>query len=64
MILFCRLAVLDQVLASRTFLVGERLSLADLAMATTLVPAFRSQDKLWSSTHAIKISIHPVLPSQ
>ena len=39
---YCRLDVLDQVLTSRTFLVGERLSLADLAMATTLLPAFRS----------------------
>merc|ERR1712083_678930 len=47
-----KLAVLDQVLASRTFLVGERLSLADLAMATTLVPAFRHVlDGEWRSRH-------------
>ena len=40
--------MLDQVLRSRTFLVGERLSLADLAMATTLLPAFRSHDSFGS----------------
>merc|ERR1719237_1102876 len=47
-----RLDVLDQVLTSRTFLVGERLSLADLAMATTLLPAFRNVlDEEWRSQH-------------
>ena len=36
-----RLSVLNQQLVSRTFLVGERLTLADLAMAVTLLPAFQ-----------------------
>ena len=35
-----RLAALDTRLASATFLVGERLSLADLSTALTLLPAF------------------------
>ena len=44
--LIARLAILNETLAHRTFLVGERLSLADLAMATTLVSAFRCRDLL------------------
>ena len=35
-----RLAALDQFLVTRTFLVGERISLADIGMAVTLLPAF------------------------
>ena len=44
--LIARLAILNETLAHRTFLVGERLSLADLAIATTLVSAFRCRDLL------------------
>merc|ERR1712156_1192168 len=47
-----RLAILNETLAHRTFLVGERLSLADLSMATTLVSAFRYVlDEEWRSRH-------------
>ena len=35
-----RLAALEQYLVTRTFLVGERVSLADIGMAVTLVSAF------------------------
>merc|ERR1719427_1987321 len=35
-----RLAVLDKQLVTRTFLVGERISLADIGMALNLLPAF------------------------
>ena len=35
-----RLTVLNDQLASRTFLVGERISLADLSVAISLLPAF------------------------
>ena len=38
--LLARLEALNTQLVSRTFLVGERLSLADIAMAITLVPAY------------------------
>jgi len=38
--LLTRLSVLDQSLKTRTFLVGERISLADIATAFTLLPAF------------------------
>jgi glutathione S-transferase len=35
-----RLRILDTVLLSRTFLVGERLTLADAALCLTLLPAY------------------------
>ena len=38
--LLARLEALNTQLVSRTFLVGERLSLADIAMAIALVPAY------------------------
>ena len=38
--LLARLEALDQSLSTRTYLVGERISLADLSVALTLVPAF------------------------
>ncbi len=38
--LLVRLRVLDTVLLSRTFLVGERLTLADAALCLTLLPAY------------------------
>jgi len=47
-----RLAALDQYLVTRTFLVGERISLADLGMAVTLLPAFTQVlDPAFRSSH-------------
>ena len=51
LMLIARLAILNETLAHRTFLVGERLSLADLAMAITLVSAFRCRDLLGYWVH-------------
>ncbi|CAB3397574.1 unnamed protein product [Caenorhabditis bovis] len=39
--LFAQLQVLDKILVSKTFLVGERLSLADISVALDLLPAFQ-----------------------
>jgi elongation factor 1-gamma len=47
-----RLAALDTALATRTFLVGERLTLADLATALALLPAFRRMlEPEWRAQH-------------
>eukprot|EP00092_Neocalanus_flemingeri_P029292 GFUD01031804.1.p1 GENE.GFUD01031804.1~~GFUD01031804.1.p1 ORF type:complete len:1403 (+),score=482.68 GFUD01031804.1:67-4275(+) len=47
-----RLAALDQFLVTRTFLVGERISLADIGMAVTLLPAFTQVlDQAFRSSH-------------
>ena len=53
--LIARLAILNETLAHRTFLVGERLSLADLVMATTLVSAFRCRDLLGSFSEILNL---------
>ena len=55
LMLIVRLAILNETLAHRTFLVGERLSLADLAMATTLVSAFRCRDLLGSFSEILNL---------
>ncbi|PIO66663.1 hypothetical protein TELCIR_11616, partial [Teladorsagia circumcincta] len=39
--LFAQLTHLDEILLSKTFLVGERLSLADISVALDLLPAFQ-----------------------
>lgn len=39
--LFAQLAQLNKVLVTKTFLVGERLTLADISVALNLLPAFR-----------------------
>ncbi|KAK6057097.1 glutathione S-transferase protein [Cooperia oncophora] len=39
--LFAQLTHLDEILLSKTFLVGERLSLADVSVALDLLPAFQ-----------------------
>lgn len=39
--LFAQLQLLDKILVSKTFLVGERLSLADVSVALDLLPAFQ-----------------------
>jgi len=47
-----RLAALDQFLVTKTFLVGERISLADIGMAVTLLPAFTQVlDQAFRSSH-------------
>lgn len=47
-----RLAALDQFLVTRTFLVGERISLADIGMAVTLLPAFTQVlDEAFRTSH-------------
>ena len=55
LMLIVRLAILNETLAHRTFLVGERLSLADLSMATTLVSAFRCRDLLGSFSEILNL---------
>merc|ERR1711892_1408195 len=50
--LVVRLAALDQFLVTRTFLVGERISLADIGMAMALIPAFTEVlDQAFRSSH-------------
>lgn len=39
--LYAQLALLDKYLVSRTYLAGERLSLADISVALNLLPAFQ-----------------------
>merc|ERR1719474_2645502 len=47
-----RLDVLDKCLVTKTFLVGERISLADIGMAMTLLPAFTEVlDQAFRSSH-------------
>merc|ERR1719422_2693706 len=50
--LVARLDVLDKFLVTKTFLVGERISLADIGMAMTLLPAFTEVlDQAFRSSH-------------
>jgi len=50
--LVARLDVLDKCLVTKTFLVGERISLADIGMAMTLLPAFTEVlDQAFRSSH-------------
>merc|ERR1711874_692510 len=50
--LLARLDVLDKFLVTRTFLVGERISLADIGMAMALLPAFTQVlDQAFRSSH-------------
>merc|ERR1711970_1477501 len=50
--LVARLDVLDKFLVTKTFLVGERISLADIGMAMTLLPAFTEVlDLAFRSSH-------------
>merc|ERR1712025_765070 len=50
--LVARLDVLDKYLVTRTFLVGERISLADIGMAMALLPAFSQVlDQAFRSSH-------------
>ena len=61
LMLIARLAILNETLAHRTFLVGERLSLADLAMAITLVSAFRWRDLLVSLLEILNLLLQQEL---
>jgi hypothetical protein len=56
--LLMRLRVLDTVLLSRTFLVGERLTLADAALCLTLLPAFSLVLGKYLQDHEIMVLLH------